>query len=61
MNRAKPKTAPHVFQPDPDVPADRGRQVCRCGLVGAPGDTHHRMPIVPEQAAVLSRYDHEER
>jgi len=38
-----------IFTPDPAVPADirylQGkrvvRRVCRCGLVGEPGDAHH--------------------
>jgi hypothetical protein len=38
-----------IFTPDPAIPADvrfvRGkrvvRRVCRCGLLGAPGDAHH--------------------
>jgi hypothetical protein len=34
---------PHVFQADPDLPADhRGRRVCAvCHLVGRTGDAHH--------------------
>lgn len=47
----KAKAAPHPFQADPDLPADaRGRHVCRCGLVGRPGDAHHDVQPVPEQA-----------
>jgi hypothetical protein len=45
---SKPKTAvpPHPFQADPETPGDpiSGEQVCRCGLVGRPGDGHHTMP-----------------
>jgi hypothetical protein len=51
MSPPKSKVPPHVFVPDPDVPADHtGRQACRCGLVGEPNDAHHTMPEVPEQA-----------
>lgn len=51
MSAAKSKLNPHPFQADPDLPADsRGRRVCRCGLLGEPGDAHHAMPDVPEQA-----------
>jgi hypothetical protein len=50
-----------VFTADPDVPADhRGRRACVCGLLGEPGDPHHTLPDVPEQAEVRGRYDHEE-
>jgi hypothetical protein len=37
---------PHPFQADPEMPADpiTGDRVCRCGLVGRPGDAHHTMP-----------------
>lgn len=46
MSREKSKVAPHVFQADPETPADpiSGAQVCRCGLVGRAGDGHHTMP-----------------
>lgn len=52
MTRPKPsKVAPHPFAADPDVPADsRGHQVCRCGLIGEPGDPHHTMPERPPEA-----------
>jgi hypothetical protein len=51
------KPAPHPFLEDPDLPPDHlGRLVCRCGLVGRPGDAHHDMPDVPEQAAHRHRY-----
>lgn len=51
---------PHVFVADPDLPADqRGRRVCRCGLLGEPGDAHHEMPDVPEQAEMRRRYETE--
>lgn len=48
----KPRSGPHPFQPDPDLPADhQGRKVCAaCHLVGQPGDAHHDVPDVPEQA-----------
>lgn len=38
---------PHQHVPDPDVPADhRGHHRCTtCGLMGAPGDTHHPAPL----------------
>lgn len=40
-----------IFTPDTDTPADhRGRRFCICGLAGEPGDAHHKMPDVPEQA-----------
>jgi hypothetical protein len=45
------RPAPHPFVADEDLPPDmNGRRVCRCGLVGRPGDAHHDMPDVPEQA-----------
>jgi hypothetical protein len=53
-----------VFTPDPDVPADplstNGRTVCRCGLLGQAGDSHHPLPDVPEQAEQRGWYDHDE-
>jgi hypothetical protein len=50
-----------VFTADPDVPADhRGRRACVCGLLGEPGDPHHTLPDIPEQAIVAARYEHEE-
>jgi hypothetical protein len=58
---AKPKTSvpPHLFVMDDDVPVDHlGRGACRrCHLIGRPGDTHHTMPDIPEQAAVRERYE----
>jgi hypothetical protein len=37
-----------VFVADLDVPPDpldrTGRRVCRCGLLGEPGDAHHTLP-----------------
>ena len=46
------KLSPHPFREDPDLPADvNGRRVCRCGLVGRPGDAHHEMPDVPHDDA----------
>ncbi len=52
MTARKPRTAvpPHPFTADTDLPPDQnGRRVCRCGLVGRPGDAHHTMPDVPAQ------------
>lgn len=52
----KPK--PHlacggIFTPNPDLPADHlGRQVCRCGLPGKPGDAHHTLPETPPDDAM---------
>lgn len=39
-----------IFTPDPATPADplSRQQVCRCGLVGEPGDAHHPDVDVPE-------------
>lgn len=35
----------HVFREDTTLPpAQDGRKVCRCGLIGQPGDAHHTMP-----------------
>lgn len=41
-----------LFEADPDVPPDHnGRHVCaRCHLPGWPGDAHHTLATVPEQA-----------
>jgi hypothetical protein len=57
----KPRT-PHPFVADDDTPPDHnGRQVCRfCHLIGEPGDTHHEMPVVPEQAEHRRRVGEEE-
>lgn len=46
MSKSKPKAAPHPFQADPNTPGDpiSGQKVCRCGLLGRPGDTRHAMP-----------------
>lgn len=43
---------PHLFTPDPDVPADpiTRLRACRCGLVGEPGDAHHTLPPAPAEA-----------
>jgi hypothetical protein len=51
MSRDKPRICGQ-FVPDPDVPADhQGRQACaNCHLIGTPGDAHHTLPDVPEQA-----------
>lgn len=52
-----PKRKPHPFQRDPDVPADpiTGAEVCRCDLVGRPGDAHHDMPDpVPDAASAAA-------
>lgn len=64
MTKAKPVAATArrcggIFQTDPALPhpADlRGRRVCLCGLIGEPGDAHHTLPVVPEQAAHRQRY-----
>jgi hypothetical protein len=51
MTRAKSALPPHIFTPDPDIPADmNGNRVCRCGLVGKPGDAHHTLPEPPDDA-----------
>ncbi|MDT5026632.1 MAG: hypothetical protein QOE61_3058 [Micromonosporaceae bacterium] len=52
MSRAKP--VPHVFIPDPDVPADpldrTGRGACReCHLMGRADDPRHKMPDLFDQ------------
>jgi hypothetical protein len=51
MSQTKP--APHPFQADPELPhpTTDGRRVCRCGLVGRPGDAHHDMPDAPDEDA----------
>lgn len=60
-SKVPPRVCGGVFQPDPDLGTDvNGRRVCRCGLIGEPGDAHHTLPVVPEQAAVAARYDPEE-
>ena len=52
---------PHPFRPDPDLPPDaNGRHVCRCGLVGEPGDGHHAMPEPVADVRELAAGDHEE-
>jgi hypothetical protein len=53
------RPGPHVFVADPDLPPDhQGRRVCfECHLVGRPGDAHHDMPDVPEQALARARVD----
>jgi hypothetical protein len=49
--KPKPTGRPHLFVADPTVPLDQsGRATCRCQLVGEPGDAHHTLPDVPEQA-----------
>lgn len=60
MTPPKPRVRPHPFVADPTIPPDQsGRATCRCQLVGEPGDAHHTLPVVPEQAAVAARYDPE--
>lgn len=56
------RVRPHPFAPDPDIPPGMdGRGACAsCHLIGEPGDARHTMPVVPEQAEVRRRYDHEE-
>lgn len=57
MSKPKPAVPPHLFEAT-DLPPDHlGRRVCRCGLVGRPGDAHHALPDVPEQAEHLRRYE----
>lgn len=52
---ARTHVPPHPFVADPDVPPDpldrTGRRVCRCGLLGEPGDAHHTLPEVVGQDA----------
>ena len=53
-----------IFTADPDTPPEVRyaggvrveRAFCVCGLVGRPGDAHHAMPEVPEQAEHERRY-----
>lgn len=56
---AKSKVKPHLFVPDATVPPDQnGRGACAtCHLIGEPGDAHHRLPEVPEQAEHRRRVD----
>ncbi len=57
---AKSKVRPHPFLPDPDIPADQaGRLVCRCGLVGEPGDAHHTMPEPVQDVRLRAAGDRE--
>jgi hypothetical protein len=62
VTKPKPAGTPHPFVPDlnlPPHPADLERRgVCaRCHLLGRPGDPHHDVPDVPEQAEVARRYE----
>jgi hypothetical protein len=62
--RAKAPPAPQCgpFLADPDTPGDpyTGLGVCAtCHRLGQPGDVHHALPDVPEQAEVRARYDHD--
>jgi hypothetical protein len=44
----KSKVVAHVFDQDPDVPADHsGRRWCRCGLPGVAGDDRHPVDAAP--------------
>lgn len=63
MSARKTKVRPHLFVPDPDVPADQnGRRACAtCHLIGEAGDTHHTLPDAPAQAEHLRRYEGGER
>lgn len=47
------RPSPHPFSEDPDTPGDpiSGKRVCRCGLVGRPGDAHHNLPAGPPEDA----------
>lgn len=49
MTSRKPGVRPHLFVPDPDVPADHnGRGACAtCHLIGKAGDAHHELPDAP--------------
>lgn len=50
--KPEPTLPQHVFVADPDLPPDQnGRRVCRCGLVGRPGDAHHNLPAAPPEDA----------
>lgn len=46
-----------IFTPDQTVPGDpiTGQQVCRCGLLGEPGDAHHTLPDRPAEADARER------
>jgi hypothetical protein len=47
----------HPFVPDPDLPPDMtGRRVCRCGLVGEPGDAHHDTAELDAEQAEARRW-----
>lgn len=66
MKPAKSRAKPHLFDLDPDVPAavdprrprDPGVPYCRCGV--RKDHPRHELPVVPEQALVAARYEHEE-
>lgn len=51
-----PKGRGHLFVPDLDAPGC----CASCHLPGEPGDAHHQLPVVPEQAVVASWYEVEE-
>lgn len=67
MKQPKSPVKPHLFVPDPEVPADPrdpdGRGACStCHLIGEPGDPRHTLPPAgPEQAAHVRRYEGGER
>jgi hypothetical protein len=48
---------PHLFDLDPDVPADHlGRAFCRCGVVRLPGDPRHTPPDTADAQAAHLRW-----
>jgi hypothetical protein len=51
VSAPKSKVRPHLFEPDPELPADQnGRRVClRCHLVGEAGDKRHTIPPAPAE------------
>jgi hypothetical protein len=52
---------PHLFREDTTLPpAQDGKKVCRCGLVGEPGDAHHTMPDAPQDVRQLAAGEYEE-
>lgn len=62
MTPPKPRNRPHLLVADLDVPPDHAGRVCcsACGVMGRPGEGVHELPVVPEQAVVAARYEHED-